>query len=290
MFYFFQTKGSLMKKMILSVAMVATMSEFQASEQGWMSKALTSSKTNWPVTLISAATLGLYMYHSNTKLHDYCKNLHEQKINQAQEGIESLTNICASILLGVHTEAELLSNVESVGLNKLNALEICKQFEQLQTLVDAYDSLVAPWNWTEKMKKTTTVARKFLKQYAMYAAYFNYHKPCLQAWFKVEFYQSKIDFKLTDANKILKQLPEICGASDSYKLADTVDFLQTEVNFVKDFLRNEDYRKLYPKVYAQAHELVSKLTICIDTIAQSFDYKKEYDKRTKDGVMSSSIK
>jgi len=276
-----QTKGKMMKKSMLYVCVFSMiLQSLQVSAVAW-DDVVSSVKQHWPVVIVPTVAFVAYKYQTSEKLHAYIKQMHETSINAAFDQMSDLQKKCVKISLGVHTEQELLNNLHIMGHDKYNATKLLQQFEQIQDVVNGYNSWVRPWNWTTAMQEAAGTLSEFLKQYEIYQDYFMFHESCLRCWEMEVHYKSLIEVGVTDEKQVFAMVPKLCAAGGRFYLVDTVDHLISEVVFIKQFLSSNQSKKLYATIYQQMHELLSVLQISADIISKSSEYSVQVEKQNK---------
>lgn len=279
-----------MKKLILSAFLLAIGAQgFAAQSITALEKITQGCKDNWPFAIIPAVVTAGYAYNNCTPLHEFFKNLHADKIQKGFKDLADLEQGCQKITLGVHTEKELLLNIEKMGLDKHNALQPVYKFKSVEDVVNGYTSWVRPWCWTEEMKRASVKMQLFLQQYGIYKTYFEYHHACLRAWVMDVYYKPLVSLGVTDFEQAKKKAVGLSKASGKYYLVDAVDHLLTELCFIKAFLKSAEYKSLYPTIYERMHELLSVFELTMDCITSTNEYRNQAEKSGKDGSRSSSV-
>lgn len=279
-----------MKKLILSAFLLAIGTQGVAeSSSTTLEKITQGCKDHWPFAIIPAVITAGYAYNNCTPLHEFFKNLHADKIQKGFKDLADLEQGCQKITLGVHTEKELLHNVEKMGLDKHNALQPVYKFKSVEDVVNGYTSWVKPWCWTEEMKSASVKMQLFLQQYAIYKTYFEYHRSCLRAWAMDAYYKPLVSLGVTNSEQAKKKAVGLCKASGKYYLVDTVDHLFAESCFIKAFLTSAECKSLYPTIYERMHELLTVFELTMEGIESTTEYRKQVEKSGKDGMRQSSI-
>lgn len=230
--------------------------------------------------LLSAKTKALYVL-------SYLRESNQDKIKKALFAKNAIDTISEKLRLGVEGEDELLSNVQSLGFDKKNALSALKIIENHYIAMQAIESRYAfLWNKSLEMEKAVAEVLPFLKACKLYRLYFEGHKDCLKGWELIERYgeMSKVD--ITDIESAVSAISIWYKNNNQFYLVKSADLLAADIAYVKKCLKTKSYQQAYPKLYSQFYSFLPALECVLDKVQMSSEYKSQWFYKTNKAALS----
>ena len=269
-----------MKKILLSWMVVMCVSQSICQESDTKFKEFTSSVKGKCLEGVSNAKLFALtaMYRCQDTLHAF-REPNGVKIEKSLDAVHVMKRACKVVQIGVDTEVELLQNIHALGFDKTNATQALHLFNNahttMQELMVRYQGF-APWNWTQKMERAAHDVSHWITHSQMYYLYFKGHENCLKNWELLEKYSS-IDSE-NNTNNILKHH----NNQKRYGLIMYVKQLISDIQIMKDFIRDDEYKKIYTKLYYELEQVVPILQQLVIDIKKSVEYKKQLEDQLQD--------
>lgn len=207
-------------------------------------------------------------------------------IEKAESAIVSLHDMIAKVSLGVHTEQELLQNIQLLGFDKHNAtkaIDLAKEtYFSLLAFEKRYNGILTPWNRSKKMNSIALQVLREIKNAEMYKVYFQSHEACLQAWVINEKYREVLTSYESGDAAAVHGLHAIYQSEFRYPLLYAVEQIAKDIIAIKHFVKNTEHAKMYASVYEMSKVIVLQLELFQAAVKNSGEYKKQVAQQMSD--------
>lgn len=212
----------------------------------------------------------------------------QDKIKKALAAKNAMVAISEELYLGVGGEEELLKNIQSLGLEKKNALSALKIIEKHHVAMRAIEGRYGFLRKNSlEMEETFVDILPFLKACALYKLYFESHKDCLKGWELVERYGGVDKVDITDIKSAISAISLWYKNNDTFHLVKSFDLLISDIVYIKACLRNKSYQQAYPNLYGQLYSFLPTLECVADQVKMSAEYASEWFYKTNKPTPSS---